>query len=93
MEEPVNLDSLMNPKIQIILRQTDYSECKAMEKLLEFQMDELLVIKDFLGIPSKKKEETFQSINQEIYKQIRFRLDSCRKDFESRKEANQTKLK
>jgi hypothetical protein len=79
-------------KIQIILRQTDYSEAKASEKLDEFNNDEIMVIKDFLGI-EQKKDKPIQSLNQEIYKQIRLRLDSCRRDFESRKDANETKLK
>ena len=79
-------------KIQIILRQTDYSEAKASEKLDEFNNDEIMVIKDFLGI-EQKKDKPIQSLNQEIYKQIRLRLDSCRRDFESRKDANETKFK
>ena len=83
-------------KIQIILRQTDYSEAKASEKLDEFNNDEIMVIKDFLGIEQKKDKPiptTIKSLNQEIYKQIRLRLDSCRRDFESRKDANETKFK
>ena len=79
-------------KIQMILRQTDYSELEASNKLEQFNNDEILVIKDFLGI-KPKKETPIRSVNQEIYKQIRFKLDSCRRDFEQRKEANETKLK
>ena len=79
-------------KIQMILRQTDYSEIEASTKLDQFDNDEIMVIKDFLGI-KQIKEKPLQSINQEIYKQIRFKLDSCMRDFESRKEAKETKLK
>jgi hypothetical protein len=79
-------------KIQMILRQTDYTEAEASTKLEQFNNDEIMVIKDFLGI-EQKKEKPLQSVNQEIYKQIRFKLDSCMRDYESRKEANETKLK
>jgi len=79
-------------KIQMILRQTDLSESQASHKLDQFNNDEIMVIKDFLGI-QQKKELPIQSINQEIYKQIRFKLDYCMRDFEQRKEANETKFK
>lgn len=79
-------DKEHSQKIQMILRQTDYSEIEASTKLDKFNNDEIMVIKDFLGI-EQKKEKPLQSINQEIYKQIRFKLDSCMRDFESRKEA------
>ena len=79
-------------KIQIILRQTDYSEAKASNKLDEFNNDEIMVIKDFFGI-KQKNEKPLKSLNQEIYKQIRIKLDNCRKDFECRKDANETKIK
>jgi hypothetical protein len=85
-------DKELSYKIQIILRQTNYTEVEASNKLDEFDNDEIKVIKDFLGIP-QKKEKPIQSVNQEIYKQIRFKLENCRKDFELRKEINETKLK
>ena len=85
-------DKELSQKIQMILRQTNYSEIEANNKLDLFNNDEIAVIKDFLGI-KQKEEKPFQSINQEIYKQIRYKLDGCRRDFEQRKEANETKLK
>lgn len=89
MEQHGENNNLTTNKIQMILRQTDYSEEKALGKLNEFNMDEILVIKDFLGI-IPKKEVPLKSINQEIYKQIRYKLDSCRKDYESRQDENTT---
>ena len=41
-------------KVQIILRQTDYSEDVAREKLKESNFDHILVIKSFMGITEKK---------------------------------------
>jgi hypothetical protein len=65
----------VNNKIQIILRQTDYSEDEAREKLKANNFDHILVIKSFLGI-TEKKAPPIKSINQEIYKQLRQKLNT-----------------
>jgi len=75
----------LEEKIQIILRQTDYAQDKAKEKLLEFNGDHLEVIRSFLGI-SKKKSEPIKSVNQEIYRQIRHKLDGSMREYNDRKE-------
>jgi hypothetical protein len=72
-------------KVQIILRQTDYSEEIAREKLKEANFDHILVIKSFLGI-TEKKAPIIKSRNQEIYKQLRYKLDSSMREFNVRKE-------
>ena len=75
-------DVLKSPKIEkelscklieIITRQTNYTDEIAKQKLEEFNNDHLLVIKDYLGI-SVKKPDPIKSINQEIYKQMRNNL-------------------
>ena len=75
-------------KVQIILRQTDYSEEVAREKLKESNFDHILVIKSFLGITEKKAPQ-IKSKNQEIYKQLRYKLDSSMREFNIRKENNE----
>ena len=70
----------INNKVQIILRQTDYPEDKAREKLKEYNYDHILVIKSFLGI-TQKKALPIKSINQEIYKQLRHQLNRPIPDF------------
>jgi hypothetical protein len=70
----VENDDIKN-KVEIILRQTDYTDDKAREKLRKFNYDYVLVIKDFLGIAEKKAPRII-SVNQEIYKQLRYKLDS-----------------
>lgn len=79
------MDSIED-KIQIILRQTNYEEKEAREKLLEHNLDHLKVIKLFFGI-AEKKEPPIKTINQEIYRQIRFKLDETMRDYNKRKEA------
>ena len=77
-------------KIQMILRQTDYSTETANEKLKEFNYDHLHVIKDYLGLPNKKKSD-IKSINQEIYRQLRHKLDSTMRDYNVRVEKGEAK--
>jgi hypothetical protein len=77
-------------KIQIILRQTDYTYELAREKLQENNFDEIATIKAYLGI-SKKKPSEIKSINQEIYKQIRYRLNSNMQEYRERVEKGEVK--
>jgi hypothetical protein len=76
-------------KIQLILRQTDYTEEEALAKLLECNEDAMLVIKKFLGIPDKKQTQV-SSVNQEIYKQLRYKLDSSMREYQSKKDSEKT---
>ena len=92
MEDNISLvetDQIEN-KVQIILRQTDYSEEKAIEKLKEYGFDEIATIKAYLGITEKKAPQ-ITSINQEIYKQLRFKLDSSMRDYHVRVDKGEVK--
>jgi hypothetical protein len=59
--------------INLVMRQTNYTKEIAKEKLIEYNQDHILVLKNYYGIVDKKKEIT--SINQEIYKQFRTKLN------------------
>jgi len=63
----------MNEKIQIIMRQTDLSKDEIIQKLKEYNNDHILVIKSYFGIKHTPHKEV-TSINQEIYKQLRSKL-------------------
>ena len=65
------------------MRQTDYTEEVAKEKLKEFNYDHIAVIKSYLGVPDKKAAPV-KSVNQEIYKQLRYRLDSNMRNYQER---------
>ena len=80
----------IDEKIQIVMRQTDYSENIAREKLKEHNFDEIATIKAYLGI-TEKKSLPVKSVNQEIYKQLRSRLNSNMKDYQSRVEKGEVK--
>jgi hypothetical protein len=75
----------MQDKIQMILRQTDYTEQEAHVKLVECNDDPILVIKKFLGI-TEKKTPPIVSVNQEIYRQLRNKLDSSMREYQCRTE-------
>ena len=62
-------------KINIILRQTNYSYEEAVKKITECHNDPILVIKNYLGIKDKERK-TGVSINQEIYKQLREKMNN-----------------
>jgi len=69
-------------KINIILRQTNYSEVEIREKLTEFGGDEVKVIKNYLGISTANLPTSItRSPNQEIYRQIRHKMDMSIRDF------------
>ena len=80
----------IDENVQIIMRQTDYSEELAKEKLKEFNYDHIAVIKSYLGVPDKKVEPV-KSLNQEIYKQLRHRLDSNMRNYHERVEKGEAR--
>jgi Ribonuclease G/E len=86
----MNQDTTDNDKIELILRQTDYSSEIAREKLKEYHGDHLQVIKAYLGITEKKAPQIY-SVNQEIYKQLRRKLDTNMRDYCARVEKGEAK--
>jgi hypothetical protein len=71
-------------KIKIVIVQTDYTIELAREYLEKYNYNEILVIKNYFGI-AEKKTQPINSLNQEIYKQIRYKLDTATKDYNTRK--------
>jgi hypothetical protein len=80
----------IDDNVQIILRQTDYTEEIAKEKLREFNYDHMAVIRAYFGIP-EKKTQTVKSVNQEIYRQLRHRLDGNMRNYQERVERGEAK--
>jgi hypothetical protein len=64
----------LSQMIQMIQRQTNYTEEMAREKLTEFNYKPIDVIKNYMGL-DEKKEKPIKSINQEMYRQMRKQLD------------------
>ena len=79
--------------LDIIMRQTNYTETEALEQLKIFNYDHIKVIKKYLGIDENAMAKRPVNPNQEIYKQMRFKLDNAMRNYNERKEHNETKLK
>ena len=78
-------------KVQKIIRQTDYTEELAREKLKEHSYDEIATIRSYLGIAEKKAPPQVKSLNQEIFRQMRHKLDSNMRDYHSRVDRGEAK--
>jgi len=78
-------------KVHKILRQTDYTIETAQEKLKEFNYDEIAVIRSYFGIKESKPQTNITSVNQEIYKQLRYKMDSNMKDYHKRAEKGEAR--
>jgi len=85
-----SIDSKNDNKVDIIMRQTDYTKEKALEKLEQFDFDEIRVIKDYFGIKDKKPQQ-IKSVNQAIYGQLRNHLDTAMRDYHVRVEKGEAK--
>lgn len=82
----INKDEV-NEKINMIMRQTDYDYDTSYSKLTDAHYDHIKVIKAYLGITEKKAPaQKTTSINQEIYKQIRHKLDDSMKSYNHKQE-------
>ena len=74
--------------IKHIMSQTTYSEEETRKKLQEFNGDFMKVLKNYMGIPDKKENKQIKSVNQEIYKQIRYSLDQTMKEYRQQNPVN-----
>ena len=73
-------DDLMK-NVKKVMSQTNYTEEETIEKLQLFNCDYMRVLKDYMGIPEKKEAPKVKSVNQEIFRQIRSKLDSSMKEY------------
>jgi hypothetical protein len=78
-------ESEASEKIQMIMRQTDYNVDVARDKLIECNDDPIKVIKEYMGIVEKPKAVS-KSLNQEIYRQLRHKLDDSIRDFNAKQD-------
>jgi hypothetical protein len=82
----------LNEHIKKVMTQTNYTEEEAKEKLRLFNCDYMRVIKDYMGIPEKKEENKVKSVNQEIYRQLRTKLDSSMKEYREKNPINMEQI-
>lgn len=72
-------------KINIITRQTNYDNEIAHKKLQDADGDHIKVIKSYLGI-TEKKAPTIKSVNQEIYRQLRHKMDDSLREYNKKQQ-------
>lgn len=75
----------MEERIGMVRRQTDYDIEKARQKLLEMNMDHVLVIKDYMGVKETPRNEP-KSLQQKIYKELRGQMDNSIRDFNKKQD-------
>ena len=76
-----NIDNQINE----IMHNTNYTKTEAIEKLIIFNNNENNVIRNYLGIVEKPTMRT-TSINQELYRQIRLKMDKNIQEYNIKKE-------
>ena len=88
-------DIELRKKIDLVINQTTYNEIQALEELTNNNFDPILVIKDYLGVNKKesgdkqiKDKDKPLNINQEIYKQIRFKMSNIMKEYNDKHPIN-----
>jgi len=81
-EKKINEDKqaeILHKMIEMVMRQTDYGYEEAKEKLENNNWDYSIVLRKYMGIPEKKEE--MKTVNQEIFKQIRAKMDNASANF------------
>ena len=72
--------------LDVIMRQTDYDQATAQQKMVEHNNDVMKVIREYMA-PAKPTKicTTKLSVNQQIYKEIRGMMDDAAKKYELEK--------
>ena len=73
----------------VVMRQTDYSDDQALEKLKEHNNDIIAIVREYMGIGiTKNKDHNYEkkSVNQQIYTEIRSIMDTASASYKLKKE-------
>jgi hypothetical protein len=79
-----------NENIDIVLRQTNYTKEVAIQKLKEHNNNTINVIKEYMGVKPAEKKAPIKSLNQEIYRQIRIKLDTSMDEYRAKQDGKVT---
>ena len=71
----IKKEQLIKTLVPVVMRQTDYTEEVATEKLEEHSYDLKKVLYEWMGVPIEKDEKPCETSNQERYRLIRNTLD------------------
>jgi len=81
----------LNMLIDIVMRQTDYSNEEASKKIIEHKYNVLAVVREFIGsdMNVKKEEKPTKSTNQLIYGEIRNMMGNAAANYRRKQELQQ----
>ena len=82
----------LEKNLQKVMSQTNYTEEEAREKLKQFNSDYMKVLRDYMGIDEKKETQPVKTVNQEIYRQIRRKLDTSMKEYREKNPLNMDQI-
>ena len=71
---------------EVVMRQTDYDNITARNKVIDFSGNIIEIVREYMNPP--KKVEKKNTINQEIYGQIRGMMDTAATNFRQQQELN-----
>ena len=77
----INKETLLKNLVPVVLRQTDYTEEQAKEKLEEHSFDLKKVLYEWMGVDIQKEEVKRSTGSQERYRVIRKTMDDAGKKF------------
>ena len=77
----INKETLLKNLVPVVLRQTDYTEEQAKEKLEEHMFDLKKVLYEWMGVDINKEEVKRSTGSQERYRVIRKTMDDAGKKF------------
>ena len=79
--------SLNRTLIDVILRQTDYTEEKTIEKLAEYNNDVIAIVREYMGVvkPPSRNDIIKSSTNQQIFSEIRNLMDDAARTYQAKK--------
>jgi hypothetical protein len=76
----------LNNLKELVMRQTDYTEEQALEKLQEHNKNVMAIIREFMGGGKKIINTENKSVNQQIYGEIRTLMDTAAATYKAKKE-------
>jgi hypothetical protein len=94
---PTSLEIPIHHKINmrnIVMRQTDYSESVADEKLELYKYDVMAVVREFMNpnkVVNEDNDTIVESVNQQIYEEIRGMMDTASWRYRKNKEEEEKK--
>ena len=94
---PTSLEIPIHHKINmrnIVMRQTDYSESVADEKLELYKYDVMAVVREFMNpnkVVNEDNDTIVESVNQQIYGEIRGMMDTASWRYRKNKEEEEKK--